>query len=167
MWGDAYLWDVGTSGEIKALVEDAERREGAGVVTVRRKGGLRRSVGHKVRLSFSAFLLILPKFATLTFPTHEQGSIFSVSFSPPSDVSPPCLLTASDDRTLQIFPLPTSFDTFFPLENGSVPSTITEDDEDKKREVLWGHDGKVWRGEWLEGGRGIVSVGEVRLDFPI
>lgn len=169
MWGDAYLWDVGTAKEVRNLVEEFEQQseDGLKTMTKRRAGGLRRFVGHKVRfLRSHVFFLSRADFADSLFTL--QGSIFSASFSPPSAGLPSRLLTASDDRTLRIFPLP-SFDSTVPLEAGTVPLTISEDTEEGsgKRETIWGHDGRVWRAEWLEEGKGLVSIGEVRFRSPV
>lgn len=162
MWGDAYLWDVATPKKLRQLVDDAGD-EGASGVELRRSGGLRRFVGHKVR---SRYFHPFPAPRLTLFLIPQQGSIFSAAFSPTS-LSPPRLLTASDDRTIRLFPLPT-FDPSFPLEDGNVPATISEGESDRSggtgiRETMWGHEGRVWRAEWLEDGRGLVSIGEVRF----
>lgn len=76
-----------------------------------------------------------------------QGAIFTVAFSP---VSPELLASGSDDRTLRIWDLS-------PLSTASPePSKIIE----KDARVLWGHEGRVWRIEWVDDAR-LVSVGEV------
>jgi WD40 repeat protein len=94
----------------------------------------------------------------------SQGSIFSTAFSPPSSSSPPRLLTASDDRTLRLFPIP-PFDTTVALESGNIPAVVEAGEEDE-RATLWGHEGRVWRAEWVKDGKEIVSIGEVSYYPP-
>ncbi|GAA5917109.1 hypothetical protein JCM6882_009349 [Rhodosporidiobolus microsporus] len=124
MWGDAYLWDVATGEEIVGLLREAEE---GGSQEVRQNGGLRRFIGHK-------------------------GSIFTASYSPlpsaPSS-SPARLCTASDDRTLRLFPLPSDFSPTIPLEEGENKPPVI-DLGGGGEEVLWGHEGRVWRAEWVD-----------------
>ncbi|GAA6043458.1 hypothetical protein JCM8097_002870 [Rhodosporidiobolus ruineniae] len=131
MWGDAYLWDVGTAAELRKEVEEAEKggAEAREKREKRRGGGLRRFVGHK-------------------------GSIFTAAFSP----SAARLATGSDDRTLRLFPLP-PFSSSAPLDTEKRPLVIEEGGGEGEREVVWGHEGRVWRAEWADEER-VVSVGE-------
>ncbi|GAA5909266.1 tRNA (34-2'-O)-methyltransferase regulator RTT10 [Sporobolomyces salmoneus] len=82
----------------------------------------------------------------------HRGAIFTVSFSP----EPPNLLASgSDDRTVRIWDL-SSIST-------PASSAYTKEEEtqlvEKEARILWGHEGRVWRIEWVDEER-LVSVGE-------
>ncbi|GAA5981472.1 hypothetical protein JCM11641_004773 [Rhodosporidiobolus odoratus] len=134
MWGDVYLWDVLLEKDLVELAQNASGRDHS--KEVQRMGGLRRFTGHK-------------------------GAIFTASFSPPTQI-PSTLLTASDDRTLQLFTLPSFDSTIKALESDRNPPVVPPL-EGEEREVLWGHEGRVWRAEFIQEentvGR-IASIGE-------
>jgi WD40 repeat protein len=92
---------------------------------------------------------------SLTSPSPaRQGAIFTVAFSP---LSPDLLASGSDDRTLRIWdlsPLSTSSDST--NSNVATQEKLVEE----QARVLWGHEGRVWRIEWVDKNR-LVSVAEV------
>ncbi|GAA6025839.1 hypothetical protein JCM10207_004390 [Rhodosporidiobolus poonsookiae] len=133
MWGDVFLWDVGTAGQLVALAGEAGRGGEGSKREVTRQGGLRRLVGHK-------------------------GSIFTVSFSPSSTH----LLTASDDRTLRVFSLPPPSPSI-PLEDDLTAPVLGVESEKAvavwgSEGRVWRAE---WAGVAEEGGEArVVSVGE-------
>ncbi|GAA5972981.1 hypothetical protein JCM3765_006093, partial [Sporobolomyces pararoseus] len=83
----------------------------------------------------------------------HRGAIFTVTFSPNC---PDLLASGSDDRTLRIWNLsPLSTSTESTTKN---PQEAVKTVEAQAR-VLWGHEGRVWRIEWVDEKR-LLSVGE-------
>ncbi|GAA5871495.1 hypothetical protein JCM16303_000772 [Sporobolomyces ruberrimus] len=84
----------------------------------------------------------------------HRGAIFTVAFCP---TSPDLLASGSDDRSLRIWDL----SPFSPanLRTKAADASDAERDVEAQARVLWGHEGRVWRIEWVDEKR-LVSVGE-------
>ncbi|GAA5935540.1 tRNA (34-2'-O)-methyltransferase regulator RTT10 [Sporobolomyces koalae] len=79
----------------------------------------------------------------------HRGAIFTVAFSPNSS---DLLATGSDDRTLRIWDLS-------PFSKAQAPVTELQQRVETGARTLWGHEGRVWRIDWVDQER-LVSVGE-------
>ncbi|GAA5972994.1 hypothetical protein JCM3765_005606, partial [Sporobolomyces pararoseus] len=83
----------------------------------------------------------------------HRGAIFTVTFSPNC---PDLLASGSDDRTLRIWNLsPLSTSTESTTKNPQEAVNTVE----AQARALWGHEGRVWRIEWVDEKR-LLSVGE-------
>ncbi|GAA5820188.1 hypothetical protein JCM11491_006145 [Sporobolomyces phaffii] len=79
----------------------------------------------------------------------HRGAIFTVAFCPASQ---DLLASGSDDRTLRVWDLS-------PNRESPAPRSADANEIEREARVLWGHEGRVWRIEWVDEKR-LVSVAE-------
>ncbi|GAA5830671.1 hypothetical protein JCM5353_007581 [Sporobolomyces roseus] len=127
--GEVLIWDVDPRETGQALSLEKDRYDAERDRKVKMLGRLRRLSGHR-------------------------GAIFTAIFSP---VDANLLATGSDDRTLRIWDLSS-------LSSDLTPSTSATDRQGERSvesfcRTLWGHEGRVWRIDWVDEKR-LVSVAE-------
>lgn len=98
----------------------------------------------------------------------KQGAVFSTTFSSPRATR---LATTSDDRTVRVWDLSRLEPLFVPPPSSFSGAVLPEVEPARvPHQVLWGHEGRVWRCEFLvpaqlasaegEGSSYLASVGE-------
>lgn len=146
LWGDTFLWDVGTAGrtasKARQVASVAERMSEIGVEET-----LRRLAGHKVSLAcgpgaVAPWIAKQPRTTDKTRSQTLQGAVFTAAFSPCTRF----LVTGSDDRTLRVWNL-----AHLPPPSPTSPSTpsAAHGAQPNPHVTLWGHSARVWRAVFL------------------